>query len=234
MFLNIPIVIYPMEEPFQTIRNIVIKELECSAHSMDHVDRVYNLCLKLSEGENVDLDVIKASALLHDICRVKEDQDSTGATDHAILGAQMAHPILKNLNFSEDKIKHIQDCIITHRYRTGNTPKTKEAEILFDADKLDTIGTIGLARCFVWVGKNNAYIYREVNIDDYVKENLGGSIKGRIQDASKHSVNIEYETKLKFIIDKLHTKKAKEIGKERLEYFKDFLDRLEKEVKGEI
>lgn len=223
-----------MEEPFQSIRNIVAKELECSAHNMDHIDRVYNLCLKLSEGEKVDLDVIKASALLHDIARVKEDMDSTGKTDHALLSAEMALPILKNLNFSENIIKHIQECIISHRYRTNNKPKSKEAEILFDADKLDTIGMIGIARCFMWIGKNNAYIYRKVNIEDYIKENLGGDIKGRIQDASKHSINIEYETKLKFIIDKLHTQKAKEIGKERLDYFKKFIERLEKEVHGEI
>jgi len=234
MFLNLFRVIYLMEEPFQSIRNIVAKELECSAHNMDHVDRVYNLCLKLSEDENVDLDVIKASALLHDIARVKEDMDSTGKTDHALLSAEMALPILKNLNFSEDKIKHIQECIISHRYRTGNKPKSKEAEILFDSDKLDTIGTIGLARCFVWVGRNNAHIYRDVNIEEYIKENLNGNINGRIQDKTKHSVNIEYETKLKFIIDKLHTRKAKEIGKERLDYFKKFLERLEKEIKGEI
>lgn len=223
-----------MEEVFQSIRDVVVKELECSAHNMDHVDRVYNLCLKLSEGENVDLDVIKTSALLHDIARVKEDMDSTGKTDHAVLGSNMAEQILKKFNFPEDKIKHIQDCIITHRYRTGNLPKTLEAKILFDADKLDTIGTIGLARCFVWVGKNNAQIYRKVNLNDYIKENLGGSIKGRIQDASKHSVNIEYETKLKFIVEKLHTQKAKKIGKERLDYFKNFLEKLEKEINGDI
>jgi len=223
-----------MEEVFQSIRDIVVKELECSAHNMDHVDRVYNLCLKLSEGENVDLDVIKASALLHDIARVKEDIDSTGKTDHAVLGSNMAEQILKKLNFPNDKIQHVKDCILTHRYRTGNIPKTLEAEILFDADKLDTIGTIGLARCFVWVGKNNAHIYRKVNLEDYIKENLNGKINGRIQDASKHSVNIEYETKLKFIVDKLHTEKAKEIGKERIDYFKSFLDRLEKEINGEI
>jgi len=89
------------------IRDVVVKELECSAHNMDHVDRVYNLCLKISEGENVDLDVIKASALLHDIARVKEDMDSTGKTDYAVLGSNMAEQILKKLNFSEDKIKHI-------------------------------------------------------------------------------------------------------------------------------
>jgi len=73
-----------------------------------------------------------------------------------------------------------------------------------------------------------------MNLNDYIKENLGGSIKGRIQDTSKHSVNIEYETKLKFIVEKLHTQKVKKIGKERIDYFKNFLEKLEKEINGDI
>ncbi len=68
-------------------KKLVEKELSCSAHSMDHVVRVYNLSLHLAENENVDLDVLKASALLHDIARVKEDNDHTGKIDHAILSS---------------------------------------------------------------------------------------------------------------------------------------------------
>ncbi|OYT32331.1 phosphohydrolase [Candidatus Woesearchaeota archaeon] len=223
-----------MELKFLKIKEAVEKELSCSAHSMDHVMRVFNLSLRLAENEDVDLDVLKAAALLHDIARVKEDNDSSGNTDHAVLGAEMAVPILKNLGFSDDKIKHVQECIVSHRYRTGHKPKTKEAQILFDADKLDTLGAIGVARAFVWVGRNNAKIYADYDLEEYVKNNLGGEINGRIQDKTKHSPQIEFETKLKFLQDKLHTRKAKEICKERLEFFKSFLNRLEKEVKGEL
>ena len=119
-----------MDQKFHKIKEAVEKELSCSAHNMDHVMRVYNLSLHLAENEDVDLDVLKASALLHDIARVKEDNDHTGKTDHAILSSEMAVPILKELDFSDEQIKHIQDCIISHRYRTGNEPKTKEAQIL--------------------------------------------------------------------------------------------------------
>ncbi|MBU4204932.1 HD domain-containing protein [Patescibacteria group bacterium] len=223
-----------MDEKFQKIKEVVEKELSCSAHSMDHVMRVYNLSLHFAKNEDVDSDVLKASALLHDIARVKEDNDSTGNTDHAILSSKMAEPILRELGFSEEKIKHIQDCIISHRYRTGNKPKTKEAQILFDADKLDVVGAIGIARSFVWVGRNNAKIYADVNIDEYIKDNLGGKINGRIQDKTKHSPQIEFETKLKFLTDKLYTDKAKTIGKERSGFYKSFLDRLEKEINGEL
>jgi len=224
-----------MEEKFEKIKEIVEKELSgsCSAHQMDHVFRVYNLCLHLAKKERVDLDILQAAALLHDIARVKEDDDSTGKTDHAVLSSNMAGPILRDFGFSEDKIKHVQDCIISHRYRTENEPQTIEAKILFDADKLDTIGAIGVARAFVWVGRNNANIYSKPNLEQYIKENLGGKINGRVQDKTSHSPQIEFETKLKFLEDKFYTKKAKELAQERIEYFKSFLNRLEKEVKGE-
>ena len=223
-----------MEQKFQKIKEIVEKELSCSAHNIDHVMRVYNLALRLAENEDLDLEALKAAVLLHDIARVKEDNDPTGNTDHARLGSEMAVPILQKLGFSEGKIKHIQDCIISHRYRTGNEPKTKEARILFDADKLDVLGAIGIARGFAWIGRNNAKIYTDIDIDEYIKDNLGGKINGRIQDITKHSPQIDFEIKTKFLIDKLYTTKAKEMGKERMKFYKDFLDRLEKEVKGEI
>jgi uncharacterized protein len=223
-----------MEEKFQKIKDVVEKELSCSAHSIDHIMRVYNLCLRFAENENVDLEVLKAAALLHDIARAKEDNDNSGNTDHAVLSSQMSAPILQNLGFPEEKIKHIQDCILSHRYRTGFEPKTKEAQILFDADKLDTVGAIGIARSFVWVGRNNANIYKKAKMEEYVNENLGGKINGRIQDKTKHSPQIEFEIKLKFLTDKLYTEKAKEYCKERTDFYKSFLDRLEKEIRGEI
>lgn len=223
-----------MKEKIEEIKEIVKKELSCSAHQIDHIERVYNLCLSLSEGENVDFEVLETAALLHDIARVKEDSDSSGKTDHAVLGSNMAKIILKKLDFPKEKILHIQECIISHRYRNSNEPKTIEAKILFDADKLDTVGAIGIARSFVWVGRNGAKIYAKTDMKKYIKENLGGDISGKIQDKTKHSPQIEFETKTKFLEDKLYTKKAKEICKERIDFYKKFMDRLEREIKGEI
>jgi len=225
-----------MKSKFEKIKSIVEKELvgSDSAHNMDHVMRVYNLCLHLAKGEKIDLDVLKAAALLHDIARVKEDDDHSGKTDHALLGAKMAESILKIFHFSKDKIGHIKNCIVSHRYRTGRDPVTTEAKILFDADKLDTIGAIGVARSFVWVGRNNAKIYSDVNIEKYAKDNLGGKINGRIRNKKLHSPQIEYKTKLIFLLNKLHTKKAKEICKKRIKFYDNFLKRLEKEIKGEL
>lgn len=223
-----------MDERFAKIKESVDKELSCSAHSMDHVMRVYNTCKLLAADSNADYDVLLPAALLHDIARVKEDNDSTGKTDHAVVSAQMAGPILTGLGYSPETISKITHCILAHRYRTGHTPQTTEAKILFDADKLDSIGAIGIARSFVWVGRNNAGIYRKPDMDVYTQENLGGKANGRIQDKTKHSPQIEYETKTKFLIEKMHLPKSKEVCMERLAFYKSVLDRLEKEVKGEL
>lgn len=226
-----------MEEKFQKIKEIVEKELKyCPAHDIDHVMRVYNLCLSLAENQDVDLEVLKVAALLHDIGGAKELDDSSGKTDHAVLSAEMAVPILEKLGFPKDKTEHIKECIISHRYKTGYKPKTKEAQILFDADKLDAIGAIGIARAFVWIGRNNAKIYKKpLNLDEYIRENLvGGKIDGRIKDNSKHSPQIEFETKTKFLKDKLYTQEGKKMAEERTNFYKKFLDRLEKEINGEL
>lgn len=229
-----------MEEKFQKIKEIVEQELnqeKDSAHDIDHIMRVYNLAMTIAKTENnVDLDILQAAVLLHDIGAAKEASDPSGQTDHAIIGAEMAKPILEKFGFSDDKIKHIQECILSHRYRTNNKPETIEAKIVHDADKLETVGAIGIARAFSWTGKHKAKIYKKVaSIEEYAKENLTeGKINGRIIDKSKHSVHINYETKDKFLLDNLYTESSKRIGKERMTYFKEFLDRLDKEVSGEL
>ncbi len=229
-----------MIEKFKKIKEIVEQELNQgrdAAHDIDHIMRVYSLAMTIAKTEvKVDMDVLQAAVLLHDIGGARESSDSSGKTDHAIIGAEMAGPILKDFGFSDEKIKHVQACILSHRYRTNNRPESIEAKIVHDADKLETAGAIGIARAFSWIGKHGAKIYKKVDsIEEYAKENLTeGKINGRIMDKSKHSVHINYETKDKFLLDNLYTKTAKEIGRERMIYFKGFLDRLDKEVSGEL
>lgn len=203
-----------------------------SAHNMEHVMRVYNLAIKLAENEKVDLGVIKIAVLLHDIGGAKERKDPSGKTDHAIESARLAKPFLEKLGLSKNKIEHILNCIVSHRYRSEQKPKTLEAKIVFDADKLETIGAIGIARAFVWVGKNNAHIYKKAKIEEYAKENLCGKINGRIQDKTKHSPQINWETKDKYVVDYLYTQKAKQIAGERINFSKKFFSKLEKEIQG--
>ena len=224
-----------MEAKYQKIREIVKKELSNSHHDMEHVLRVYNLCLRLAGSEpNVDLDVLKTAALLHDIARVKEFQDKTGTVEHASLGAEMAEGILKKLDYSGEKISQIQHCIAVHRYRRNREPQTLEAKILFDADKLDSLGALGVARAFMMAGDFHQRIYSDVPIEEYLQDNVVGW-KGEVglKDVSKHTPNLEFELKFKHIPDRLYTQRAKEIAEDRLKFMERFFEKLRLEISGE-
>lgn len=213
------------------IMEIVQDKLTCSAHNLDHVFRVYNLCLLIAKHEEeVDLEILIPSALLHDIARVEESKDKTGKLDHAILGSEIAEDILRELQYEEEKIQRIKHCIIAHRFRTGNEPTTIEAKILFDSDKLDAIGAIGIARTFMLSGQFGQRLTVKEPLNEYMESNTVEN--GRLKDVSKHTPFIEYEVKLKKIPDKLYTKKAKEIGKERLKFMEEYFNRLQLEIEG--
>ena len=229
-----------MEEKYRQLKMIAEKEMEGASpsHNIDHVTRVYNLCLELAKNEpDVDLDILKTAALLHDIARTREDRDVQAGllnVDHAVLGAEMSAKILRALGYSEETIERVKHCIASHRFRGENPPRTIEAKILSDADKLDVLGATGIARSFTIGGENGQKIYSDTPADEYIKENLvGGKANGRIIDPSKHASNLEFETKFKHIPDKLYTEKAREIARERLEYMKQFFERLKKEINGQ-
>ena len=220
-----------IDTQYKEIIEIVQDKLTCSAHNLDHVFRVYNLCLLIAKYEDdVDLEVLIPSALLHDIARVEESKDKTGELDHAILGSEIAENILRKLQYEEEKIEKIKHCIISHRFRTGNEPNTIEAKILFDSDKLDAIGASGIARTFMLSGQFGQRLTINQKLNDYLEQNTVEN--GRLKDVSKHTPFIEYETKFKKIPDKLYTKQAKEIGKERLEFMEEYFNRLKLEIDG--
>lgn len=219
------------ETKHKKIIEIVQDKLTCSAHNLDHVFRVYKLCLLIAKHEkNVDLEILIPAALLHDIARVEESQDKTGEIDHAVLGSIIAEDILRKLEYEEEKIQKIKHCITAHRFRTGNEPNTIEAKILFDSDKLDVVGATGIARTFMLAGQFGQRLEVNESIENYLESNTVAN--GRIKDVSKHTPFIEYEIKFKKIPDKLYTEKAKEIGKERLKFMDEYFCRLNSEIEG--
>jgi len=219
---------------YKKIHEIVKKELACSAHNMEHVFRVYNMALMIAKNEkNVDLDVLKTATLLHDIARAKEDNDKTGMTCHAEESARMSKIILDDLNYSKEKIEKIQNCILAHRFKTKKRAETIEEKILFDADKLDSLGAIVIMRAGMWLGKHGCSIFPEMSLKEYAKKNLvGGKLNGRIKDPSKHSIFYEHEIKDRKLPGLMHTKTGKIIAKERLAFVDMFMERLKKEAKG--
>ncbi len=217
------------------LKEIVQKELSSSAHDIEHTYRVLKLARLLAKNENANMEIVEIAAILHDIARVREDKDKSGHTDHAALGAKMAEKILKELNYPEDTVKGVVHCIETHRFRGEKAPKTIEAKILFDADKLDALGAVGIARAYIIAGETGEPLYREeTNIKEYKNKNLTeGKSNSRIKDLSKHSVNIEYEMKFKHLPERLFTENAKQIAKDRLKFMDQFFERLKKEIEGE-
>lgn len=212
------------------IEKIAKRKLKGSSHNWDHTKRVYNLALKLAKNKKIDLDVLKVSALLHDIEREKEDKNKTGSICHAKESAKTAFKILKNINFSKNKIKNVIHCIETHRFRKNKKPNSKEAKILYDADKLDALGAVGVARTFLWAAENKSKLYdNSLNVEEYKKLNIGKD--GRIKNNKLHNPYFEFLLKLRTVKDKLLTEEAKKIAVHRHkfmeEFYKEFYDELE-------
>jgi len=192
---------------------------EKSSHGFDHTQRVYNLALKISKGEKVDLDVVKASSLLHDVARCKEDNREIEC--HAEEGAKIAENILREMNFPDDKIKKVCFAIRIHRYSKGLNAETKEGKILQDADRLDALGAICIARVFSYGGKKGRPIY-----NPKIKYN------SQYKSDSKTSINHFYEKILKIKPETFKTKEAKKIAKERYKFIEDFVKRFKLEWEG--
>ncbi|MBT3416758.1 HD domain-containing protein [Candidatus Woesearchaeota archaeon] len=191
---------------------------EGDGHGFDHVERVYNLALKISESENVDVDIVKSAALLHDICRKQGGE--TGQC-HAIEGAKLTPEILRKINFPEDKIENVVHCVKVHRYSNGFVPETKEAKILQDADRLDAIGAIAITRIITHGIKHNMPIY-----NPKIKPSEGYSSK------SETSINHFYEKILKLKPETFHTKSAQKIAKERYLFTQKFVNQIIDEWDG--
>lgn len=222
-----------MNNKYQKILELVKDKMTYAAHDFDHVMRVYHTCLSLAENETgIDYDILIPAVLLHDIARSQEDEDPTGQIDHAVLGAEMAAEILKQLRYESEQIEKIKHCIRTHRFRSGSIPETIEAKILYDADKLDVLGAVGIARSFMLAGKHGERLFIDTDLNEYCAANIG--VNGRVKDVSKHSSNIEFELKLKKIPEKLYTAKAKELAATRVKYMADFFKILKAEIEGSI
>jgi len=149
-------------------------------------------------------------------------EDEGRIEDHATEGAKMARKVLEKSNFPKEKMEKVMHCIEVHRFKKGMEAKSLEAKILQDADRLDIIGAIGLARVFTRGGWSNIPIY---DPSTPPKEKYDGK--------SLSSVNHIYEKILK-VKDSVHTDAAKEIAEERHRFVEEFLERLFKEWKGEM
>lgn len=192
------------------------------SHRWDHTLRVMKLSEHLAQAEGADMEIVRISALLHDIGRIKEDH-TNGAIDHAVEGAEMAKRILQEFEIEPGKLENILHCIETHRFRGKRKPGTGEAKVLFDADKLDSIGAVGIGRAFLFAGEVGAKLHDEnVNVE---------KTKPYTEDDTAYR---EYLVKLSKIKDRMLTAEGKKLAEERHRFMADFFDRLNQEVRGEV
>ena len=197
------------------------------SHGTHHPQRVLDNCLLIvnSNYEDIlgaDLDIIRASAILHDIARSKEDLGKVEC--HAEEGAKLAREVLGEFIFPKYKIDGVCYAIKVHRFSKGLKAETIEAKILQDADRLDALGAIAVARIFDDGGKKKRPMY---NPDLKIKEYNHNS-------ESESSINHFYEKTLKIKPETFRTKKAQEIAKNKYKFVKDFVNRFIKEWNGEF
>lgn len=190
-----------------------------SAHDAQHIYRVLNHALQIAEKEtDVDYDVLIAACLLHDIGR--KEQFADPAVCHAEAGSRKAHAFLQKHGFSEDFCNRVAQCILTHRFRKAQPPETLEAKILFDADKLDVIGAVGIARSLMYKAEVSEPLYR-LHADGTVDD---GS------DDTGPSFFREYRFKLEKLYDRFYTARGAELAQDRQRIAADFYSALYREV----
>ena len=195
------------QKTFDLLESHMLACMGDSAHDAEHVRRVLFLALEIAEAEPAaDRDVLIAACLLHDIGR--EEQFRDPSLCHARVGAEKAYRFLAGQGFPEPFAAHVRDCVRTHRFRSGDPPATIEARILFDADKLDVTGAIGMARTFFYAARAGQPLYTLLP-DGTVSDGTAEEPKGC------HSVLREYKFKLEKIYDRFLTPRGAEMARRR-------------------
>lgn len=216
-----------MEESHQGILEEVEDEMELddTGHDVHHLQRVYNLGMKIADEEGGDKDVIGAACLTHDIHRVMGDGEFVSPEE----SLPRVEEILNAANYDEDKIDDVLYCVEVHEeYDFEDNPnraESLEAEIVQDADNLDAMGAVGIGRTFKFAGAHGNPMWnpeREYNGELYQKESLSDS------------TIYHFHEKLLKLKDNMNTETAQEIAEERHEYMENFVDRFKKEWQGEL
>ena len=196
-------------------------------HGFDHVLRVYYLAERLALAEGANIEIVRAAVLLHDATgdQASGEEQETRHTHH-LASAKFAQQILQLEGWSPELIEAVQHCIRAHRFRDETVqPETIEAKVVFDADKLDAIGAIGVARAIAYALRAGQPIYAQPS-NHFIRT-------GNKEPGEPHSAYHEYIFKLSVLKDRLYTKSARLIAEERHRYMGEFFDILAAEAHGE-
>lgn len=196
------------------------------SHDFSHVERVYRLAERIAAAEGADLFIVSLAALLHDIGRAEEARSNNGEDIHEELSVRMAGPIMDGLGVTTTRKEAVLHAIAAHRHRRGGEPRTLEAKCLFDADKLDSLGAVGIARSYLWLGEHGRSVY-------YPPEEYAG-IDPKNNSAEVDSTQREWHIKLSRLKDQMYTAAGRKIALERHERMARIIEEIEKEVMGKL
>jgi len=197
-----------------------------AAHDFQHVGRVYALAERIATAEGADLFIVRAAALLHDVGRSEEKRSGSECDRHEEHSARMAEPFLAELGLQAERRARIVQAILRHRHRRGLDPEALEDRCLYDADKLDSIGAVGVARAYLWLGEFGRSVY-------YPEAEWIG-IDPSDNSTAVDSVQREWRIKLSGLRERMTTAKGRELAGERHDRMARFLAELEREVNGEL
>lgn len=191
-------------------------------HAFDHIERVFVMAQRLARAEGADLELVKAAALLHDALGTTPGSGSRVSHHHD--SAEFAAAVLSAEGWDSERIAAVQHCIRAHRFRHGETPQTIEARVLFDADKLDVLGAVGVARVLGYAILAGQPIYAEPS-PRFIQTGEG-------EPGEPHSAYHEYIFKLQKIKQRLYTASAAAIAEARDSYIREYFNRLMDEYAG--
>ncbi len=207
------------KETYRKLENYMLECMKDSAHDKEHIYRVLYSALDIaSKEENVDYDVLISACLLHDISR--KEQFENPELCHAEVGSEKAYRFLIENNFDTCFAEKVKHCISAHRFRKNNAPESTEAKILFDADKIDAAGTLGIARTLVYQGAMCEPLY-SLTSDGHVSDGTNDETPSFFQ---------EYKYKLEKIYSRFYTERGKEIAEERRKTAVSFYNDMLREV----
>ncbi len=208
------------ETEYKLIENYMLKCMQDSAHDKEHIYRVLYTALNIADSEEkVDTDVLIAACLLHDIGRKEQYENPTLC--HAQVGAEKAYNFLIENGFEKEFAEKVSCCIKAHRFRANNPPVSIEEKILFDADKIDATGTVGIARTIFYKGKIDEPLYT-LNEQGEVSDGENDILPSFFQ---------EYKYKLEKLYSKFYTNRGKEIALKRQHSAVAFYESMLKETK---
>lgn len=201
----------------------VLEDAE-GGHDWWHVYRVWKTAKSIAEGEKVDTFIIELGALLHDIA------DSKFHNGDETIGPKKARQFLETMDIKEENILHVENIIKHISFKGGNetqTFKSVELAVVQDADRLDALGAIGIARAFNYGGYKNRKIY-----DPAIKPNLNKT-KEEYKNSAAPTINHFYE-KLFLLKDRMNTKTGQLMAKQRHDFMINYIEQFYAEWEGEI